>query len=159
MRNEREIGINNEYEKLIFETKSLIQLFHFLDTAYTVNPQYTIPAGELSIALVDDLSIAQIHADFMDDPTPTDVITFPGDPAHDFAGEICVSVDHAIALSNELKLSVCEELTLYLVHGWLHLAGFDDIDPVNEKKMRAAEKEVMELLRNKEMIPNFVFLK
>ncbi|MDI1248541.1 MAG: rRNA maturation RNAse YbeY, partial [Lacunisphaera sp.] len=54
-----------------------------------------LPPGELSLVFLTDPALAQIHADFMADPTATDVITFEGDAAAGLAGEICVSADTA----------------------------------------------------------------
>ncbi len=47
------------------------------------------------------------------------------------------------------------ELTLYVVHGWLHLAGYDDLQPAKKRRMRAAEKRAMGLLRSKNALPVF----
>jgi len=131
------------------------------------------PAGELSLVFLTDPALAQIHADFMDDPTPTDVITFEGarppggsDPDDGSAGEICVSADTAarfvgLAASPSrrrrggLQAAFGRELTLYLVHGWLHLAGYDDRKPVKKRQMRAAEKQAMDLLRLAGAVPDF----
>jgi probable rRNA maturation factor len=50
-----------------------------------------------------------------------------------------------------------EELTLYLVHGWLHLAGFDDLTPSKKRVMRRAEARAMKLLRDQRCLPTFQF--
>lgn len=92
----------------------------------------------------------------MNDPTPTDVITFPGDPAMDFAGEICVSIEHAYAFAKRKNLDFARELTLYLVHGYLHLAGFDDIKPEWKRKMRRAEKKAVSWLEKTANLPEFI---
>ena len=99
------------------------------------------PAGSLSVAFVGDREIARLHADFLDDPSVTDVITFPGEPhpAEPFAGEICINVDQARRAAREHGHSLAGELRLYLVHGWLHLAGLDDGSPREVAAMRAAE--------------------
>ena len=92
------------------------------------------------------------------DPTITDVITFEGDPASGAAGEICVSVDAALrhigvdpasrrTVSAARLADFSAELTLYLVHGWLHLAGYDDLQPAKKRIMRRAESRAMKLLR------------
>src|SRR5690606_31383411 len=80
------------------------------------------PDGELSLAFLTDKKLAQLHDDFLDDPTTTDVITFEGQPELGVAGEICVSADTAATYSKEHDRDFSEELTLYVVHGWLHLA-------------------------------------
>lgn len=147
----RDVQINNSYDKLTFSERSLQSFFKMLDTL----PSYPIPEGELSIAFLDDSSIAQIHADFLNDPTPTDVITFPSDPEFQLAGEICVSVDQAIKLSQTLNIPFNKELTLYLIHGWLHLAGFNDLLDEQKLAMRAAEKKVLEILEKAGAIPDF----
>ncbi|WP_438482479.1 rRNA maturation RNase YbeY [Oleiharenicola lentus] len=115
------------------------------------------PPGELSLVFVTDKKIAQIHADFMDDPTATDVITFEGDSAASLAGEICVSADTAFNYAREHRRDFATELTLYIVHGWLHLAGYDDLQPAKKRRMRAAEKRAMALLSAAKAIPPFRF--
>lgn len=118
---------------------------------------YAIPAGELSVALLDDGTLQIMHGKFLGDPEPTDVITFPGDPAEDFAGEICISVDCAVRCTRERCMDLSEELTLYLVHGWLHLAGLSDGTAAEAAAMRAAEAHLMDFLRNCALIPQFSF--
>ncbi len=129
------------------------------------------PAGELSLVFLTDPALAKIHGDFMDDPTATDVITFEGDPAAGLAGEICVSADTAakyIGLLEgrspdrprpvrrpALRNNFSAELTLYLVHGWLHLAGYDDLQPAKKRRMRAAEARAMKLLHAAKAVPEF----
>lgn len=126
------------------------------------------PPGELSIVFLTDPALAKIHADFMDDPTATDVITFEGNPAAGLAGEICVSADTAMRFVEgpspdglrPVRRRVPQdifatELTLYVVHGWLHLAGYDDLQPAKKRRMRAAEKRAMALLRKAKAIPAF----
>jgi probable rRNA maturation factor len=54
-----------------------------------------------------------------------------------------------------LQKGFSSELTLYIVHGWLHLAGYDDLQPAKKRRMRAAEKRAMTLLRAAKTIPSF----
>jgi probable rRNA maturation factor len=114
------------------------------------------PPGELSLVFLTDPALAQLHADFMDDPSATDVITFEGDPSAELAGEICVSADTAHAYAREHRRDFATELTLYLVHGWLHLAGYDDLRPAKKRRMRAAEARAMKILSAHAAIPAFV---
>src|SRR5690606_18158383 len=109
----------------------------------------------LSVVFLSDREIAEIHRDFLDDPTPTDVITFPADPEMDFGGEIFVSVDHAQDYAVRENLDFSRELTLYLVHGYLHLAGFDDLVPEKKREMRAAEQKALQILDSAAAIPEF----
>lgn len=86
---------------------------------------------ELELSLVDDATLAEIHGDFLNDPTTTDVITFPH-------GEILVSVEMATRRANEFGKGIRGETFLYLIHGMLHLAGLDDR---NEEDALAMAKE------------------
>jgi len=94
----------------------------------------------------------------MGDATATDVITFAGDPTAGFAGEICVSADTARTYAHAHRRDFSAELTLYVVHGWLHLAGYDDLQPAKKRRMRAAEKRAMALLRAAQAVPRFRLL-
>jgi probable rRNA maturation factor len=85
------------------------------------------------------------------------VITFPGEPALGSAGEICVSAEAAARFAGKTGRPFSEELTLYLVHGWLHLAGHDDHDPVRKRSMRRAEGRAMRLLKDAKAVPVFAF--
>lgn len=109
--------------------------------------EFKIPHGDLSIVFLTNDQIEKLHEAYLDDPTSTDVITFPGDPEMDFAGEICVCVDVAKERASEFQSTFEDELKLYLIHGWLHLAGYQDDTEENILLMRRAEKIVLEALR------------
>lgn len=117
-----------------------------LFNALHASGRFPISEGELSIAFVNDANIAQVHADFMEDKSSTDVITFPAHPEMESAGEIIVSVDHALSRAAELGEPFSRELSLYLVHGWLHLAGYDDHKESDRAKMREAEQIALRIL-------------
>lgn len=114
---------------------------------------FDAPTGELSIAFVDKEEIGRIHDDFMGDPSPTDVITFPGDPEIEQAGEIIVCPQVAQEFADRENLFFSEELSLYIIHGYLHLCGFDDIDESDRKQMRLAEQQALSLASGK--LPEF----
>ena len=67
---------------------------------------------------------------------PTDVITFQH-------GEIFIGVETAVRNARRFKNDLGSELQLYIVHGLLHLHGFDDEDETNTKRMRWAEKKIL----------------
>ena len=133
------LEINNQSSTLFDPEAATIGLFE----AIHASGRFPISEGELSIAFVNDAEIAQVHADFMDDPSPTDVITFPAQPEMKSAGEIIVSVDHARTRAAELGEPFSRELSLYLVHGWLHLAGYNDCKESDRAKMREAEQKAL----------------
>ncbi len=152
----REIAITNSHPRLRFARTAIVRVITTLENnlpALRIPPS-ALPAGELSVAFLTDPALAKIHADFMNDPTTTDVITFEGNPAAGLAGEICVSVDTAHAYARGRRRDFATELTLYIVHGWLHLAGYDDLSPAKKRRMRAAEKRAMGLLRSAKALPD-----
>ena len=100
----------------------------------------------LSVVFVDDPTLAQMHAEHFDDPSETDVISFDLGEDEGVVGELFVSVDRARKLAQRRSISVQRELTLYVVHGALHLAGFDDIEDLDRMQMRRAEETVMHSL-------------
>jgi probable rRNA maturation factor len=85
-----------------------------------------IPGVE--VAMVSDRTIARVHEEFMDIPGATDVITFEH-------GEIVISAETARTYAGEHQHPVEHELALYIVHGLLHLNGFDDTTPAAKKAM------------------------
>jgi probable rRNA maturation factor len=113
------------------------------------------PVGEMGVAFLSDAALARLHGQFLKDPSPTDVITFEGDPTHGLAGEICVSVDAAMRVGGRTLPRFSRELTLYIVHGWLHLAGYDDLRPVAKREMRRAEARAMRILETRRALPRF----
>ncbi len=105
------------------------------------------PSAVLSVVFVDDASLSKMHADYLGDASPTDVISFDlGEDGMGPAGELYVSTDCARRLAQERGVDKERELALYVVHGTLHLCGWDDHEPEEREAMRAAEAEVMEAL-------------
>jgi probable rRNA maturation factor len=103
------------------------------------------PRGSISIALVDNATIHAINRTHLSHDWPTDVITFPLAGADDpvLAGELVVSAEMACAAAREIGVEPSEELALYVVHGLLHLCGFDDHDDGDRQRMRQREDELL----------------
>lgn len=159
----REITIANRHPRLRFDRRAVARAVQILDEQFATaaggarkTKFLSAPPGELSLVFLTDAALAQLHADFLDDPTTTDVITFEGDTSLGVAGEICVSADTAAAFAKKHHGDFSTELTLYVVHGWLHLAGYDDLQPAKKRVMRRAEKRAMELLSRAQCRPAFV---
>lgn len=91
----------------------------------------------VEIAVVDDEAIAQVHAEFLDDPSETDAITFP-------YGEILVSCDTAARYAAEHGLQPEEELFRYMVHGLTHLHGYLDYEPDDRRALFAVQEPLVE---------------
>ncbi|MBC2606141.1 rRNA maturation RNase YbeY [Pelagicoccus albus] len=145
--------VNNLCPELGLDEDQIERLILTLDKAGA----FDAPAGELSFAFVDKSYIAQLHDQFMGDPTPTDVITFPADPDIDQAGEVIVCPQVAREYAQTHSLEFSDELGLYLIHGYLHLCGFDDIDDSDRQLMRRAEQQALEIAREADSLPSFSF--
>lgn len=103
--------------------------------------------SRLSVAIVGDAQIARLHGQWFDDPTPTDVISFELGDDGGPAGELYVSLDTARRVARARRLDPGRELALYVVHGALHLCGFDDTTLRARNAMRAAERAVLARLK------------
>lgn len=106
------------------------------------------PGLRVDVVFVDDAELARLHGQFLGDPGRTDVITFDlrgeGPPEqHGPDAEIYVSVERAREVADLRDVAVVREQALYVVHGALHLVGFDDHEPEERAAMRAAERAVM----------------
>ncbi len=96
----------------------------------------------VEVALLGGEEHTVLHERFLGDPAETDVMAFPyEDP--DLFGEILVNREFARKEAKRRKISTVDEIRLYIVHGALHLLGFDDSNPRVRKKMRGAEKKVL----------------
>ncbi len=103
------------------------------------------PGLPLSIVVVSADELTSMHAEFLDDDAPTDVITFDlGEDGVGPAGELYVSADRALEIAERRGVTAERELLLYVVHGVLHLCGFDDHVDEDRARMRAAESAVMQ---------------
>jgi probable rRNA maturation factor len=169
----RTVDIANRHPRLKIDRKAITRAIRLLDaefasTAKNKATALTAPPGELSLVFVTDEELAQLHGQFLDDPSITDVITFEGDAALETAGEICVSADAALRqttsiprrgapkkLTGKIGEAFSTELCLYVVHGWLHLAGFDDLQPAKKRVMRRAEARAMTVLKANQCLPAF----
>jgi probable rRNA maturation factor len=152
----REVHIHIAHPRLKLDKSAVVKVVQTLDY-HAEKFRGGCPPGEISIAFLTDKALARIHADFLDDPTTTDVITFEGNGKLGSGGEICVSADTASAYASQHGHNFSEELTLYVVHGWLHLAGYDDLKPTKKRLMRAAEKRAMTVLTKARVQPAFAF--
>lgn len=108
---------------------------------------------EVSVHFVDNETMCHLHAEYFDDPSPTDCISFPMDGEEEMGyrvmGDIFVCPRTAIDYVKTAGGEVHEEVTLYVIHGLLHLIGFDDIEEKDRSEMRKAESAHLEHLRSK----------
>ncbi|TBN56959.1 rRNA maturation RNase YbeY [Glaciihabitans arcticus] len=109
--------------------------------------------AELAIVLVDEAAMEQLHVQWMDEPGPTDVLSFPMDelrPGSDEAitppgllGDIVLCPQVAIGQAETAGHSTLDELLLLTTHGLLHLLGFDHAEPDEEKEMFGIQRDIL----------------
>ena len=101
--------------------------------------------AKLTIAFMTDSAIHALNKRFLEHDEPTDVITFPytKKPLH---GDLAISTDTAITAAAERGHEASEELLLYVIHGILHLCGYDDLSEKKQKVMKQKEAEYLNKL-------------
>ena len=95
----------------------------------------------ISVLVVSDRRMAQLHKQFCGISGPTDVLTF-------HHGEIVISVHTAARQARVFGNSLCGEIQLYLLHGLLHLAGYDDDDPGECMEMHQLQEKLLATLHH-----------
>jgi probable rRNA maturation factor len=104
-----------------------------------------VARGEVSVSVVHADEIQRLNRQYLAHDYPTDVLSFVLERRYDaLCGEIVVSADMALARCGEFDLSAHDELTLYLIHGALHLVGYDDKDPDDCLRMREREQHYLQ---------------
>jgi probable rRNA maturation factor len=141
------IDINNESGIEIDETV-LLRLME-----YDLAELHVSPDADLAIVLVDEGAMEALHVQWMDEPGPTDVLSFPMDelrPGTEDAptpagllGDIVLCPQVAETQAVAAKHSTQDELIMLTTHGLLHLLGFDHAEPDDEREMFALQKELI----------------
>lgn len=105
-----------------------------------------VKQAEISVAIVDDPTIRRLNQQYLNHDYETDVLSFVlewDEPAGKLVGQLVVSTDTAASLAIEIGGTMQEELLLYVIHGMLHLVGYDDKDSDAAAEMRLAEREYL----------------
>jgi probable rRNA maturation factor len=120
---------------------------------YALDQLHVHPDADLAIVLVDEAAMEQLHVQWMDEPGPTDVLSFPMDelrPGSDdlmtpagLLGDIVLCPQVAIAQAETAGHSTLDELLLLTTHGLLHLLGFDHAEPDEEKEMFGVQRDIL----------------
>jgi len=103
--------------------------------------------GELTICLVDDKQIKELNLLYLGRYSPTDVLSFnlTGNN-QEFLADIIISVETAMRNAKIFKKALLDELNLYIIHGILHLFGYDDKTPKEKKIMQAKTNSILKNL-------------
>ena len=142
-----EIEVKNLHPKF---SVSLAQTKRFIRQ---VLKKEKIKACSLTLLIVGDSHIRALNKKYLRKDLPTDVLSFdlkyPGASRKSMVGDIVVSVDAAARVSRELSLDFKQEVLRYIVHGILHLTGYDDTAPAEKKKMWKRQEELLAKGRSK----------
>ena len=130
------------------ELDALVEQGQWLITALGLHPEC-----ELSIALVDDDRMAELHVEYMNEPGPTDVLSFPMDdvrvpspgqaPVPGVLGDVVLCPQVALAQGDAAGHGRDAEFELLLTHGVLHLLGHDHAEPEEHRVMFALQDELL----------------
>jgi len=141
------VEVNNESGVDVDEAEIVALARHVL-AQMRVHPQ-----AELSIVLVDETAMEQLHVQWMDEPGPTDVLSFPMDelrPGTDgedspagLLGDVVLCPQVAATQARQAGHSTAEELLLLTTHGILHLLGYDHAEPDEEKEMFGLQRKLL----------------
>jgi probable rRNA maturation factor len=148
------IEISNETENAIDEVR-VLRLAEFALDQMKIHP-----AAELAIMFVDETAMEALHIQWMDEPGPTDVLSFPMDelrpgteseptPAG-LLGDIVICPTVAAKQALTAGHETINEVLLLATHGILHLLGFDHAEPEEKKDMFGIQKSILDAFYEKE---------
>ena len=107
----------------------------------TILSEKTVTEAQISVAVVDDATITELHQRFLGKDEPTDVLSFVLECDEDsLEGEVVVSAETAQVTAKWYDWPAEHELLLYAIHGTLHMVGYDDATPEQRVAMRKAER-------------------
>jgi probable rRNA maturation factor len=110
--------------------------------------QYKIVLGTLDVIFCTDNFLLDINRNHLKHDYYTDVITFTlSEPGKPVVGEIYISVDRVRDNAKDFKIPVRDELLRIILHGTLHLCGFNDKSSKEKKSMTLAENKLIELFK------------
>jgi probable rRNA maturation factor len=141
------VEVNNESGAEVDEAEIVALARHVL-AQMRVHPQ-----AELSVVLVDETAMEQLHVQWMDEPGPTDVLSFPMDELRPgtegedsppgLLGDVVLCPQVAARQARTAGHSTAEELLLLTAHGILHLLGYDHAEPDEEKEMFGLQRKLL----------------
>ncbi|NHC45049.1 rRNA maturation RNase YbeY [Motilibacter aurantiacus] len=141
------IDVNNE-SGVPADEEALVALARTVLDAMGIHP-----LAELSILLVDVDTMERLHVQWMDEPGPTDVLSFPMDelrptrddeePEPGLLGDVVLCPMVAEKQAKQAGHSTEDELHLLLTHGILHLLGYDHAEPDEEREMFGLQRQLL----------------
>lgn len=122
-------------------------------STYALDAMRIHPDADLAIVLVDEAAMEALHVQWMGEPGPTDVLSFPMDelrPGNDdqvtpagLLGDVVLCPQVAESQAEAAGHTTMDELLLLTTHGILHLLGFDHAEPEEEKEMFSLQRDIL----------------
>lgn len=151
-----DIHVNNNYNKVDISTEDLKEAAMEIFKKAELEQE-----GELSITLTDDEEITRLNKQYRNLDRPTDVLSFamdegmetpaPDDPDYSpLIGDVIISIPTAQRQAEEMGHSLAKEIMVLLVHGILHLFGYDHDNIYQQAFMKEEEKAILESLKDRE---------
>jgi len=120
---------------------------------FALDSLHVHPDAEVAVVFVDEAAMEQLHVQWMDEPGPTDVLSFPmdelrpGTEDHEtpagLLGDIVVCPQVAQVQAEQAGHSLLDEIELLTAHGLLHLLGFDHAEPEEEREMFGLQRDIL----------------
>lgn len=120
---------------------------------YALDAMHVHRDAELAILLVDEGAMEQLHVQWMDEPGPTDVLSFPMDELRPgtedretppgLLGDVVLCPQVAESQAKQAGHPLLDELLMLTAHGMLHLLGFDHAEPQEEKEMFGIQRDIL----------------
>lgn len=112
---------------------------------------HQLAEGDITVVLTDDSRLHKLNREYLGIDAPTDVLSFPAsetDPETGarYLGDILISIPRADAQAKAAGHPIESEVQLLVVHGVLHLLGYDHADAKEKSKMWKAQAEILERL-------------
>lgn len=103
------------------------------------------PAAEVEVHFIDEPAMCALHEQFLQDPSPTDIITFDLGmmPGQRRLASLCICPAVAQRHARRFKTTLSRELDRLIIHGVLHLLGYEDHEPALRRRMRIRENEIL----------------
>jgi probable rRNA maturation factor len=114
--------------------------------------EYRQSDAEVEVNFVDEATICRLHQEYFDDASMTDIITFDLGRAPDATrrAALCICVEAAARHAVRYHISPEAEIQRLVIHGVLHLLGYDDHSPAQRRRMRRRELQIMRRVAKKE---------
>lgn len=135
------MSIRIYYDQIKFRIRNLKEVKRFLDKV--IRDEERVP-GDLLFILSDDESVLNINREFLKHDSYTDVIAFDDSVGEIVSGEIYISIDTVRKNAREYGCSIMEETVRVMIHGLLHLCGYDDIKEKDRKIMLMKQELLVE---------------